>query len=380
MALNKPSTLIRYLQPFVIKDLKRKMVFISGPRQIGKTTLARTVLGKGKEDHYLNWDIDEDRVCILKGDFPAEKGILVLDEIHKYRRWRQLLKGLFDKRRDDLQILVTGSARLDHYRYGGDSLQGRYHFHRMHPLSVAELGLRSEKELRELMLFSGFPEPYFLKDTVEARRFSNEYRTRIIRDELRDLEHVTEIGLMERLSLRLPELVGSPLSINALREDLQVSHATVSRWIDILENLYFIFRVYPFGAPKLRAVKKEAKHYHFDWTQIENEGVRFENLVACHLLKWCHHLIDAQGRNMELRYFRDIDKREVDFVLIENNKPVLFLECKSSPQDSGLSLRYLHERFPDVEACQISLKDDKAIVDKYGIKHISASAFLIGLI
>lgn len=375
----KHAPFIRSLAGPVIKDLKKKMVFVSGPRQIGKTTLAKAVLGPGGEDRYLSWDIDSDRRRILKEDFPSGPGVLVLDEIHKYRRWRRLLKGLFDKRGPELQILVTGSARLDHYRYGGDSLQGRYHFHRMHPLSVAELGLRTEQELRKLLSFGGFPEPWFVQDLVETRRFANEYRTRVIRDELRDLERVSEIGLMERLALRLPELVGAPLSINSLREDLELSHATVARWVTILENLYFLFRLYPFGAPKIRAVKKEAKHYHFDWTQIDDDGARFEDMVACHLLKWCHHLVDTEGRDMELRYFRDIDKREVDFVVTEKGKPVLFLECKQSPREAGLPLRYMHERFSGVEACQISLKDTDDHIDKYGIRHFSAVKFLAGL-
>jgi len=377
---NKQAPIKRYLLPFVMKDLERKMVFICGPRQVGKTTLAKTILGPALSSRYLNWDVDRDRTDILKGDFPAGPGVLVLDEIHKYRQWRQLLKGLFDKRGDELRILVTGSARLDHYRYGGDSLQGRYYFHRLHPLSAAELNLRTEKDLRDLMAFGGFPEPYFLKDPVETRRFSQGYRSRLIRDDLRDLERMTEIGLMERLAMRLPELVGSPLSINALREDLQVAHSTVARWVDILENLYYIFRVYPFGTPKIRAVKKEAKHYHFDWTQVEEEGARFENLVACHLLKWCHHLMDTEGRDMELRYFRDVDRREVDFVVMEKNKPILFLECKISGQESSLPLRYLHERFPGVEARQISLKDERPFVDKHGIRHDPAACFLVGLI
>jgi uncharacterized protein len=372
----KLAPLTRYLLSSVKRDLKRKMVFICGPRQIGKTTLAKQLLGSEESDRYLNWDIDEDRAAILKGDFPLEPGIVVLDEIHKYRRWRQSLKGLFDKRGKQLQILVTGSARLDHYRYGGDSLQGRYYFYRLHPLSVAELGLRTEKELRELLVYGGFPEPYFLKDPVETRRFSALYRSRVIRDDLRDLERVTEVGLIERLALRLPELVGSPLSINALCEDLQVSHSTVARWVTILENLYFIFRIYPFGAPRLRAVKKEAKHYHFDWTQIDDEGARFENLVACHLLKWCHYLIDTEGRAMELRYFRDVDKREVDFVVTEKNKPILFIEAKLSGKETNPALRYLHERFPNVDAYQISLKDEPGFMDKSGIRHLAASSYL----
>jgi uncharacterized protein len=145
------------------------------------------------------------------------------------------------------------------------------------------------------------------------------------------------------MALRLPDLVGSPLSINALREDLHVSHPSVSRWINILENLYMIFRVYPFGAPKIRAVKKEAKHYHLDWAVVADPGARFENLMACHLLKWVYFLQDSEGRDMELRYFRDIDRREVDSVIMDKNKPVHFIECKRSPEKHPtLSLKYLY--------------------------------------
>lgn len=359
------------------------MVFLAGPRQSGKTTLSKQLLKNGGFDiasRYLNWDFTADRETILAEHFPTAEGMLVLDEIHKYSRWRQIVKGLYDKRGEQLQILVTGSAKLDHYRYGGDSLQGRYYFHRLHPLSFAEIGGESLSDLKDLLAFGGFPEPFFLSSARESKRWSREYRSRMVSGELQDLERVKDIALVHRLVLRMPDLVGSPLSINSLREDLQVAHQTVARWIQILENLYMIFRIYPFGSPKIRAVKKEAKHYHLDWTVIQNTGTRFENLLACHLLKWCHHLQDCEGRDMELRYFRDVDRREVDFVLMEDGKPIQFVECKTSRKTSNRSLRYLKIRFPDVEAIQVDLTNNEDVTDKDGIRYMPAAQFLSQLI
>ena len=204
----------RYLTAAVRADLARKMVFVAGPRQVGKTTLARGLL-RGRAG-YLNWDVAADRERILRREFPAAP-LWVFDEIHKYRSWRGLLKGLYDDRRARQRILVTGSARLDLYRYGGDSLQGRYHLLRLHPLSAGELGLRTRQDLEGLLRLGGFPEPFFGGSETQARRWSREYRTRLVRDEVVDLERVQDLGNLELLVLRLPDLVGSPLSINALR-------------------------------------------------------------------------------------------------------------------------------------------------------------------
>jgi len=292
----------RYLAAQIEKDLARKMAFVGGARQVGKTTLALQVLGD--LPGYLNWDVPEDRERILTGKLPPSP-LLVLDEIHKYRSWRNYLKGLYDSQvqsRRKRRILVTGSARLDFYRFGGDSLQGRYHYLRLHPFSVAELGIRTRREFARLLEIGGFPEPFLQGSAVEARRWSREYRTRLIRDDLASLERVQDLGNIELLMLRLPELVGSPLSINALREDLQVSHKTLSKWVDMLERLYAVFRLPPLGAPRLRAVKKERKHYHADWTLVPDRALRFENLVASHLLKWVHFEEDSKGRDLELRY------------------------------------------------------------------------------
>ncbi len=373
----------RYNIAEINDDLKRKMVFLSGPRQVGKTTFGKELLlqrGLEKKQRYLNWDIAKDRELIIKEMFPVGPGLLVLDEIHKYTRWRQVVKGLFDGRKEEVQVLVTGSAKLDHYRHGGDSLQGRYHFHRMHPLSFAELKMDSNSDLNDLLTYGGFPEPFLTGSEKEIKRWSREYRSRLIRDDLQDLERVKDLALIETLVLRLPDLVGSPLSINALREDLSVAHKTIDRWINILENLYLIFRIYPFGAPKIRAVKKEAKHYHYNWSDIKKPGVRLENLVACHLLKYCHFLEDTEGREMELRFFRDIDLREVDFVLIEDSKPIHFIEVKTSEKGTNKALKYLKQRFSETKATQISLNTEEDFVDKNGIHYQSVISFLKTLV
>ena len=275
---------------------------------------------------------------------------------------------------------MTGSARLDAYRFGGDSLQGRYHLLRLHPLSAAELGLTASDDLADLLTLGGFPEPYFSGSQVEARRWSREYRTLLVREEVANLERVQDLGALELLMLRLPELVGSPLSINALREDLQISHKTAAAWLEVLERLYAIFRLPPFGAPAIRAVKKEQKHYHLDWSVVAADPARFENLVACHLLKWIHHQQDTQGRDVELRYFRDTDGREVDFVVLDQQRPILCVECKWSDAAADKSLRYFKVRFPECDAWQISATGTRDYVNSDGIRVAPALKLLSTLV
>ncbi len=210
----------RYIEDPVFEDLKRKMVFIGGPRQTGKTTFAKHLckrLGADPAKRYLNWDAAEDRENMMLERFPSGGGPLILDEIHKYSRWRQIVKGLFDKRNHELRIMVTGSARLDHYRRGGDSLQGRYHYYRLLPFSCAELEDASISTIQDLLMYGGFPEPFLLQSEKESRRWSREYRSRVIHDDLADLENVRDVNIIENLVIRLPRLVGSPLSLNALR-------------------------------------------------------------------------------------------------------------------------------------------------------------------
>ncbi len=371
----------RYLTEKITADLSKKMVFLGGPRQVGKTTCAQRILTENQQAAgILNWDDDEDREAILSKQFPINEGILVFDELHKYHRWRNYLKGLFDKRKNTLKILVTGSARLDLYRFGGDSLQGRYFYHRLHPLSVSELGIKTQSELENLLLLSGFPEPFFSQSEVEKKRWTIAYRSRLIREDLRDLERVNEITTIDLLSRRLPALVGSPLSLNSIREDLQVSHATIEKWLNILERLYFIFRIHPFGPPKVRAVKKARKHYHFDWSLLEELGPRFENFIASHLLKWCHYQEDSFGREIELRYYRDSENREVDFVLLEKGKPLLFIEVKTASTEISRGLCYLKGRYPDTRSVQVCLECKNRPFSVEGIERLSALEFLQELV
>ncbi|MBI3068956.1 MAG: ATP-binding protein [Betaproteobacteria bacterium] len=367
----------RYLATAIRRDLARKMVFVAGPRQVGKTTLALAL--PGARGAYLNWDIAAHRERLLKGELPPGR-FWIFDEIHKYRRWRNFLKGLYDGRPRGQRILVTGSGQLDVYRYGGDSLQGRYHLLRLHPFSIAELRLTSSAELHDLLRLGGFPEPFLSGSEVEARRWSREYRTLLVREEVTALERIQDLGHLELLMLRLPELVGSPLSVNALREHLQISHRALTAWLGALERLYALFRVAPLGSPRIRAVKKQQKHYQLDWTVVPSNAARFENLVACHLLKWVHFEQDTLGRDLDLRYFRDLEGREVDFVITEGGNPRLSVECKWDDADADGSLRYLKARFPHAEAWQLSAVGKKNYQTREGIRVAPAVELLKKLV
>lgn len=368
----------RYLNRQIEQDLRKKMVFLAGPRQVGKTTLTGLV-HKNQARQYLNWDIFKDRQAILKQTFD-DVPLWIFDEIHKYRKWRNYLKGLYDEFKGKKMILVTGSAKLDLYRFGGDSLQGRYHFLRLNPLSCAELKISKNKALQELFELGGFPEPFFSSSKQEANRWSAEYHTRFIHEDVLDLESVKDIGSMELLAYRLPECVGSPLSINSLREDLALNHKTVSKWIDIFERLYSIFRVLPYTYPTIKAVKKESKHYHFDWNLIDDAGARFENMIAVHLLKYVQWIQDSQARDMELRFFRDIEGREVDFIIVEKRKPVLLVECKLSDAPTSDHLAYLKRKFPEAMAWQVHLNGKKDYLTGEGIRMAPALELLKDLV
>jgi uncharacterized protein len=341
----------RYLRPVIEAALAtRKMVFIGGPRQVGKTTLALAQLGrKADERHpaYLNWDDVRMRPRIRAAELPAGEPLLIFDEIHKYARWRNLLKGIWDTEKSVRRILVTGSARLDLYRKGGDSLAGRYRYFRLHPFSIGELrAAGSQIDLEALLRFGGFPEPLLAADDTHHRLWQRERLARVVGEDLRDLERVREISLVEHLVDLLPGKVGAPLSIANLRQDLEVDHKTVERWLAILEALYVCYRVAPYGTPRIRAVKKERKLYLWDWSSVPGPGPRFENLVASQLLKYCHLVEDTQGHAMELRYLRDTDKREVDFVVLKDRRPLFAVECKSGDSETAPAVRYFAERTP----------------------------------
>lgn len=337
----------RYLKSLIVADLAEKMVFLGGPRQVGKTTLALSLLPGGSESHpaYLSWDALPARRMLLRGELPADQPLVLLDEIHKFRGWRNLVKGFYDTNKSRLRFLITGSARLDHYRRGGDSLQGRYHFHRLHPLSLHELGSADSREaLEQLLEFGGFPEPFLKAERRHWLRWQRERLARVIQEDLISLEHVKEVSQLDLLASVLPDRVGSPLSVNNLRQDLSVAFETVDRWITILENLYVCFRISPHGLPRLRAAMKERKLYMWDWSLCEDPAARFENLVASNLLKYCHWIEDKEGTPMELRFLRDAARREIDFVVVRNRKPVFAVECRTGGRELSRNISYFAPR------------------------------------
>ncbi|MBU4331899.1 ATP-binding protein [Patescibacteria group bacterium] len=389
---------LRYLQPTVTSDLKAKMVFVGGPRQVGKTTLAKYI---GENDYkkytYLNWDNREDRKVIIEGKFRAESTLIIFDEIHKYKQWKNYIKGEFDKYKNKFHILVTGSARLDLYRKGGDSLMGRYHYYRLHPFSLAESllikpRLKIFKELsfpdikkdtaktfEDLLTFGGFPEPFIKKDYKTLRRFHNERVDRLVKEDIRDIESVRDLSALQVLVEILPDKVGALLSLNALREDLEVTHKTIALWVDILEKFYYHFRIYPFSAKLIKSLRKEPKMYLWDWSQVKDEGARLENMIASHLLKLSHFLYDSQGYKVELFFLRDIEAREVDFLVAVNKKPWFAVEVKLSDQKPSKHLKYFMEKLNIPFTYQLVKNPDIDFwQDK--VRIISADKFLTGLV
>jgi predicted AAA+ superfamily ATPase len=337
----------RYIKDSVDEDLKNKMVFVGGPRQVGKTTFALTFLSAPDEKHpaYLNWDDILTRSSLLRGELPPNQDMIVFDEIHKYARWRNLIKGFYDTRKSDVSFIITGSARLDYYSKGGDSLQGRYHYYRLHPFSIQEINSNSSaSDVQGLLKFGGFPEPFLRADEKFWRRWQRERLQRVIYEDIRDLENIKEISLLELLAEEIPNRVGSPLSVKNLKELLQVAHETVERWLKIFERMYYCYRIPPYGPPKVRAVKKEQKLYLWDWSIIPDPGPRFENFVASQLLKYCHFVEDTEGFRMDLRFLRDTDKREIDFVVLKEGIPLFAVECKSGEKNINPSLFYFMKR------------------------------------
>ncbi len=336
----------RYLKSIITDFLEEKMVFLGGPRQVGKTTLCLQFLNPPdvKNIAYLNWDTIEGREKLKNGRLPASD-ILVIDEIHKFKLWRRLIKGFYDGNKGHQNYLVIGSARLDFYRKGGDSLLGRYRYLRLHPLSVAELGLNNSNDVKNLLHFGGFPEPFFSQSERKHKLWMKERAYRVTHDDVGGLEKLNELTRMELLIDNLNPRISSLLSLKSLEEDIQASQKTIAHWVEILERVYYIFRIYPLVSNQLRVIKKMPKIYFWDWGSVENQGARFENMVASHLLKYCHFLEDSEGEKMEIRFFKDSDGREVDFIVLKNKKPIFAVECKTGEKQASKSLIYFKQKF-----------------------------------
>jgi uncharacterized protein len=348
-----------YLKP-ILKDLEKKMVLIGGPRQIGKTTLATSLIKNYQDGHpaYLNWDNELSRRIILKSLWPKDEPIIIFDEIHKRKGWQGLIKGFWDTWKNTQRFVVTGSARLDVFRKGGDSMMGRYHYYRIHPFTLPELSITNEN-LHILFKFGGFPEPLLEQNETELRRWHLQRVSKLVRIDLRDLENVSDLDKVEVLAETLPTRVGSTLSYKSLAEDLEVSDKTVKRWVQILDSLYYCYLISPLGSPKIKAIKKSQKLYLWDWSQIEDPAARFENMVASHLLKLCDYWQDVLGHKTELRYIRDETGKECDFVLIRDKKPLFAVECKLSSTDISPSLLYLKERLSIPKWYQVYFEGEK---------------------
>ncbi len=351
--------LTAYLQELALN--RGKMAFLSGPRQAGKTTLAKHLLKTLRHGHYYNWDDIEFRRLWAKSPkktipvLPGETPLVIYDEIHKAARWKGTLKGIYDTLETPAQILVTGSARLNVYRKGGDSLLGRYLHFRLHPFSLGEMAgklapdpemavqniLKAKSQaksgdLESLIQFGGFPEPLFEGREDLASIWRRGRLEKIVREDLRDLSRLPELSQVEMLVALLEEKAGGVLSVESLRQDLDVAHTTVQRWLNYLNQLYYCYQIRPYSRSVPRSLKKEGKLYLWDWSEIENNpGARFENVIAGHLLKASHFWTDIGKGVFDLFYLRNRDKNEIDFLITKNKKPWVAVEVKS--QDTAWS-------------------------------------------
>jgi predicted AAA+ superfamily ATPase len=391
----------RLYEPLLRRHLaqQRQMLFLTGPRQVGKTTLAKAMAGT-----YLNWDHPASRRQLLSGlelweEEQAEaiakdpaRAVIALDEIHKYARWRNLLKGLFDAHEPFWKWIVTGSARLNVQRRTGDSLMGRQFTYNIHPLSVGELldpgapeawprpPQRPSRELLEgLWRFGGFPEPFTVGQESVARQWRDNRRTQLLELDLRDLTRLREFSLVEHLALLLEKRSATTLNYSHLAQDIGVAVATVRQWVQVLGDLHQGFMLRPHTRKVARSLAREPKWYARDWSGVEDAGQRFETLLAAHLLKAVDLWNDSGLGSYELRYLRDREHREVDFVVLRSGEPWALVEAKLSPGPLNPALARFQAALRAPLALQVAWQAPFAAVDAFSPgppRHVSAAAFL----
>jgi len=383
------------------------MAFLSGPRQVGKTTLAKTIAPSGS--FYFNWDELNDRELILQGSnrlaeiasleqIHEHKPLLIFDEIHKYSNWKTFLKGFYDGYKDQANILVTGSAKLDIYKKGGDSLMGRYFHYRLHPLSVAELLERdspisseisnpqelSERKYTDLLNWGGFPEPFLKADRRFFNRWSRLREQQLLQEDIRELTRVQELGQLETLAFLIKQQAGQMTSYSKLAKKVRVSINTIKRWLATLEAMYYVFSIRPWTKNITRSLLKEPKYYLWDWSQNTDLGARNENFIASQLLKAVHYWTDIGLGNYELFFLRDKEKRELDFLVSRNNKPWFMVEVKSSLNAKlSTNLEVFQRQLHLEHVFQVAIDGDYVDKDVFSIKRpiiVPAKTFLSQLV
>lgn len=360
---------------------EKSMILLAGPRQAGKTTFARAVAADYASSLYFNWDIPSHREKLIANKTFFEEverrgdgnPLIILDEIHKYRDWKNYLKGVYDQLHESYQFLVSGSGRLDLYQKGGDSLAGRYLLFHLWPLTLAEsvtdgpefeqfiadplsVSMGSTPELRatweQLAITGGFPEPFIAGKQTAWRRWSNSYARQLIREDIRELTDIKSATALETLYQLLPGRVGSPLSTPALSRDLQVAYNTAQGWLAILERFYMIFSITPWTARIARAIQKERKVYLFDTPRITDQGARFENMVAIELYRAVSNWNDMGYGNFSLHFIKNKEQQETDFLLARDNEPFLLVEAKLSDIQPSTPLRKFQQML-EVPAVQL---------------------------
>lgn len=368
----------RYLHEQMLEDLHKKIVFVTGPRQVGKTYLAKQIMGGFSKPQYLNYDSVDDRKIIQKRSWRLNSDLVVFDEIHKMKDWKIYLKGVYDSRDKDQEILVTGSSRLETYRQSGESLAGRYLHLRLNPISVSEVKgmIEPYSALERLNTLGGFPEPFLSDSEEDANRWRNQYYIDLVREDILEFSRINEINTMRMLLELLRFRVGSPVSYQSLARDLQVSPNTVKRYIQILESLYIIFLVRPYYRRVSRSILKEPKLYFYDSGYVKGEeGIRLENTCAVCLLKFVQYLHDARGKSISLQYIKTKEGKEIDFVLVIDEIPNMFIEVKLMDSTPARSLMKFAGLFPETGAIQLvhNLKKEEHIE---GIEIVRAGNWL----
>ncbi len=366
----------RIQKQWILRDLEKKMVLIVGPRQSGKTWLAKDIAKEFKSSVYLNYDQILDREIISAQSWLPTTDLLVLDELHKMRDWKNYLKGLYDTKPESMHVLVTGSARLDIYDHLGDSLAGRYFRHRLFPLSLAELAQVSEPlDIQRLIVRGGFPEPYLVDDEVEASRWRLQYINSILSSDVFEIDKIYNLKAMQLVFNLLRNRVGSPVSFQSLAEDVAVSPMTIKKYIQILEALYIIFRVTPYSKNIARSLLKEPKIYFFDTGLVQgDDGAKLENLVAVSLLKHACAKTDYHAEEYNLHYLRTKDGIEVDFALARQENVEQIIEVKLSDGSLSHALVHFHEKYnyPAIQLVKLLRHEH----EQNEIKILSAEKFL----